>query len=276
MISVGETKGVEVECMGRRLRFKGIKDSDEILELMRKTKSLYEIEVLESVRDRLTLVSRKGLVIDVGAFIGTHSVYFALFCGVSEVLAYEADSLTFKALNVNMGVNGVDNVVTCVNKALGARRGVGSVVRKDKTNTSANYVKFVAAENLDQVEVARLDDELLARNSAPVQLIKIDVEGAEVAVLKGAREVICRSRPLLCVEVLTASRLFKVLYMLRKEKYAVLDCLGYVPTYILESVSEMSWVRRVLMTPIWLLRAAIPQQFFRSRWYLKRLARSLL
>src|SRR5262245_42721244 len=109
MISVGETTGVEVECMGRRLRFKGIKDSDEILELMRKTKSLYEIEVLESVRDRLALASRKGLAIDVGAFIGTHSVYFALFCGVSEVLAYEADSLTFKALKVNMGVNGVDS-----------------------------------------------------------------------------------------------------------------------------------------------------------------------
>jgi FkbM family methyltransferase len=271
-----DSKGVEVQYMGRALHFKGTKDQDEVLELMQKTKSLYEVEVLESIQHRLKLAPREGLFVDVGAFIGTHSLYFALFCGAHQVIAYEADPHTFAALKSNVRTNGVEAIVTCINKALGAQEGMGSVVRWDQSNTSANYVRFSSANNRDQVEVVRLDDEVSARNAAPVQLIKIDVEGAEVTVLKGAREVIDRSRPLLCVEMLTATHVCQVLWLLHSRRYAILDCVGYVPTYILDDCRESSWLRRHGADVLWVIRAGIPARFSRTRWYLKRLARILL
>jgi len=272
---------VEVECQGRTLCFHGAKDPDEVLDLMRKTRSLYEIEVLESVRKRLQRAPKRGLIIDVGAFIGTHAVYFALFCETSGVIAYEPDARTFGALRSNVARNGVEAVVTCVNKAVGAQHGVCSIVRKDPSNTSANYVLFGAVQDavhqMDHAGVVTLDDDIAARNCPdPVRLIKIDVEGSEVAVLKGGRAIIARDRPILCVEMLRANRVVQALWLLRSHKYAVFDCIGYAPTYILWNCDEISGLRRNSASLIWIVRAAIPTRFFRSRWYLRRLARAVL
>ena len=47
----------------------------------------------------------------------------------------------------------------------------------------------------------RLDDAVLAEGLSRVDLLKVDVEGAELALLRGAKEVLRRHRPLLLLEV---------------------------------------------------------------------------
>jgi hypothetical protein len=61
----------------------------------------------------------------------------------------------------------------------------------------------VATGPLIQVIASRLDDFVASGGPAP-QLIKVDVEGAELEVLKGAIEIIRTFRPVLIVEVHTS------------------------------------------------------------------------
>jgi FkbM family methyltransferase len=133
------------------------------------------------------------VVIDVGAHIG----YYSLLCAsiAQSVICFEVNSEAIAALEENIELNGFTNVVI-IQKALFSRNGYLQFDR--------DQIKVLekAAEGKTSVECVRLDD-LTALKQVPAHadFIKIDVEGAELDVLCGARDFICASRPRLIVEV---------------------------------------------------------------------------
>jgi len=68
------------------------------------------------------LVPQNGIVVDAGANIGNHSVFFSLFTGAAEVIAFEPMRETFAILQRNVSLNALTGV-HCINKALGATEG---------------------------------------------------------------------------------------------------------------------------------------------------------
>jgi len=257
MGSAADSGGLaEFPYEGKKYRFRAAQKEDHLLAIMNAQQSFYEIDVLERIRDRRSWPATGSLAVDAGAYIGTHSTYFAAVCECERVICFEANSESFRFLSGNLRANGLEDRVTPINKALGARPGHASIAEVDVgSNKGATSIVAAADGAAGSFPVTTIDSEVGA--DAAASLIKIDVEGAELDVLRGAENVIRRSRPLLCIEVHSGRQLRSVLHLLRESRYQIVDCLGYSPTYILEP-SGRGAIRTGLVNLIWWTRAVLP------------------
>jgi FkbM family methyltransferase len=145
-------------------------------------------------------------VLDLGANIGTHTLAFAQAVGEEgRVIAFEPRPEIFAALEGTVGNNGLTNVALR-QAALGAAEGSLIVPRLD-VDLATNFGALslvdakegpVSATPADMCSVPVMTVDGLELTACA--LIKIDVEGAEPAVLAGARGTIERLRPILYAE----------------------------------------------------------------------------
>lgn len=140
------------------------------------------------------IVSQGDFVIDAGANIGAHTLYFAT--KKCTVLAFEPQRMVYQLLCANMALNSV-RTAYCFNAALGDASGVLPVPELDP-DAEVNW-GGLSIEGHDQghiVVVRAVDDYELPG----CRLIKVDVEGMEEKVLRGAKQTIREYHPVLYVE----------------------------------------------------------------------------
>jgi FkbM family methyltransferase len=154
------------------------------------------------------VISPGSVVIDVGANIGTHTVFFGNAVGPDGlVVAFEPQRLVFQTLCGNVALNGLTNV-TCFMAAAGDAPGTLMFPTLDPRQThNFGAVKAAADGHGEPVDVVPIDALGLRRCA----LIKVDVEGMETKVIAGARETIARCRPALFLENDTVERSREVL-----------------------------------------------------------------
>jgi FkbM family methyltransferase len=157
----------------------------------------YEREVFDELFD----VLRPGSVfIDVSAHIGRYSFPIAKLVGENGlVIAVEPDPLAFKALLMGVKLNNFRNVLA-LNIALSNGEGRAILCQKLVTATSST-VEFDKCRRFVEVPLKRLDSVVEGLRLKCVDAIKIDVEGAEIQVLKGAVNTIARFKPFIVIEV---------------------------------------------------------------------------
>ena len=132
-------------------------------------------------------VLRPGdLFVDIGANIGSYTVLASKVCG-ARTICVEPDPVTAAALRRNIAANGIENRVNVEETALGGSEGtVKFTVGLDTINRVAGQEDT----NVQEVRLVRLDAVL--DGEQPV-LIKMDVEGFESEVLRGAAETLAKS-----------------------------------------------------------------------------------
>ena len=176
------------QFIGRSLIFTGEYSSDEF-------------QLLAS------LCLRDHAVLEVGANIGAISVPLARYLnGIGgKLYCYEPQQTIFNILCANMALNGIENVVL---KGIGLGEKFGSSFYElPDYGKLGNYGDVCLteglSENMDSREiktlVSTLDKELMDE-SIPIGLIKIDVQGMELNVLKGGEKTIEKHRPILYFE----------------------------------------------------------------------------
>ena len=159
------------------------------------------------------LIDEAATVVDVGAYIGTHALAFSRFIGpVGRVIAFEPQKNAFEILKRNIEGNGADNV-RLEHAAVSSQSGEARIPSIDisrmesfgsaslqgvlsPAGTSASRERAVAQADEVSVRVTTIDD--LKLDSCA--LIKIDVEGVEDSVLRGAAETIRRNQPFVYAE----------------------------------------------------------------------------
>jgi FkbM family methyltransferase len=144
-----------------------------------------DADIWRFIRQRL----RPGATfIDVGANIGTYALPAALLVGpTGHVVAVEAHPLTYSFLRRNTIANGLGQI-TPLHLALGEAPGMVTM-NFEPTNPGETHVATTpdgGTGGTVAVAVRRLDDVLAERGISHVDYIKIDVEGFELAVLRGA------------------------------------------------------------------------------------------
>lgn len=162
------------------------------------------------------LVSPGMVVFDVGANVGFLTLIAARLVGeTGQVVAFEPWPPANRLLSANLRDNGID-WVTVVPLALCDREGPmpflgqeASTLGRLAITVASGAVDAITASSSQQVDATRLDTwieqveagQRLGVNLRPPDLVKIDVEGAELAVLRGARRTIRSHRPTLLIEL---------------------------------------------------------------------------
>jgi FkbM family methyltransferase len=139
--------------------------------------------------------------IDVGANFGSMTIPMAKHVGDGMVIAFEPQRHVFQALCGSIALNGLKNV-HAFQQCLGTERLIREANRLDP-NAANSFGGFSprmdfegAREEIDQFALDDLPTEWLEN----VSMIKIDVEGMEADVVRGAERTLLRYRPLLYVE----------------------------------------------------------------------------
>jgi FkbM family methyltransferase len=135
-------------------------------------------------------------VLEGGPYIGYLTVTAARAVGPKgRVVAVEPSPDTVAALRANVARNGFDDRVEIVEAALGAEPGRATFHVTEGGDTSSLHAPPFPARAVD-VDVIRGDDLDLER----LDVVKLDLEGNEVAALGGMRELIERTRPVIFCE----------------------------------------------------------------------------
>lgn len=177
----------------------------------------YEEEEL-SIIERY--VKTGSSIIDVGANIGNHLVYFAKLMGAAQMVAVEPCQKAVKLLKLNLQLNGISNVdVSHLGVALGEKASRASLRTLDSINQGGT--QFIFDED-GPVDVKVGDDLFINRRC---DFIKIDVEGQELNVLRGLNQTINKWSPVVFVEVVDENRqdvldFMKALDYSNREEYA--------------------------------------------------------
>lgn len=132
---------------------------------------------------------KKGdVVIDCGAYRGEFALYAAKAVGDTGIIvAFEPDSINYKKLTDNLKLNNLSNIIT-VNKGIWSENTILKF-----SNEHLGVSSFLVDDNTKStidVAVVSLDNELEERGIKKVDFIKMDIEGAEIEAVKGAKKIL--------------------------------------------------------------------------------------
>lgn len=142
--------------------------------------------------------------IDIGAHCGQYGILMAARCGrTGDVVAFEPDPYAREKLLQNLALNpGIKRPVVEAS-ACSDTAGEATLYSRGGNSQSSlarSAVGFSVANKLEEicVPLVTLDGYLLEHNLPEPRWVKIDVEGAEIKVLKGARQVLASNAGIVC------------------------------------------------------------------------------
>jgi FkbM family methyltransferase len=189
----------------------------------------YEYEKLET---ELISKLKPKVFIDVGAHIGYYTMLVHKL-GAEKIIAIEPDPRVFRILNRSIEANKLDNIIT-INRAaydksnvklelhLSTKSGLSSIFSSHLTKTRCGTIT---------INTITLDEVYRSLNLDKIDVVKIDVEGAESYVLSGANDIINGFRPLFLVEIKIQNQQ-NVSEFFRAKKYKRLGPFSYGENYL--------------------------------------------
>ncbi len=154
---------------------------------IRFVKGTYEPKNVEAIQKT---VRENDVAYDVGAHVGYFTVLMGDIVGSEgKVIAFEPRGLNLGYLQKHVAVNNCENI-KIISKALGDHS--GHAMLETRTGSGTGYVSDTGDE---EIEITSIDELVDSGALPPPTFLKIDVEGGEMAVLRGARKVIDRQRP---------------------------------------------------------------------------------
>jgi FkbM family methyltransferase len=162
--------------------------SDLIQQSILQYRSFFHYDSLEMTRRYIPM--RGDVVVDIGAYIGNHTVYYSKICGAAKIHSFEPIASSFRSLAKNVEINQVDATLhNC---------GLGSEVQRARSEINLRNVggSRLVFDEEGPIIIKPLDTLELP----PFSFMKIDVEGMGPEVLLGAQKTIARYQPKIVIE----------------------------------------------------------------------------
>ncbi len=159
---------------------------------------------------------RKKFFIDVGAHIGTLAIFWTDY--YEGGIMIEPNPSSFKVLKKNIKINNIRNALLIPQGAFSKNE--HKKLFLNELNSGRASIKEESSTPII-IEVKRLDYILKEKKIDPqdISFIKIDVEGAELEVLKGAKEILKRGKPIIVFEAWNTTAFNRVKRFLEDFKY---------------------------------------------------------
>lgn len=211
----------------------------------------------EQIAKSRAIVQAYGIntVLDIGANIGLYTVELASLGPVEAVHAFEPVRSNFNQLCGNIYLNGLSSKVEAHRLALGSADSTAQIFIEPKSTGrsrfdplySGNPEAFTTSES---VQIRRLDEYLFLKGKK--LLVKIDVEGHALEVLKGMRQTLQNNHAIIQAELLEFDR-SQIIQCLAEYGYVLFDEVdvdGYfmpagdralIPVADFEPISKIPW-----------------------------------
>jgi FkbM family methyltransferase len=180
------------------------------------------------VQMAISAALRPGAVFyDVGAHVGIMTLGAARLVGpAGRVVAFDGDPENIQRLRANTAKNGLEDRLQVVHTAIWSRTVAGGIsFRRGASARSQGGVEadgtrpVLATGEIVNVPAITLDDFVAAGGPLP-QLIKIDVEGGEYEVLRGAAKIFATQRPFIVAEIHHQEAAEQIVSWLNQCRYA--------------------------------------------------------
>ena len=160
-----------------------------------KTNNFFEIRFLDYINQNHK--NQTG-ILDIGANIGNHSLFFAKFLNCEMVHSFEPVKSNIELIKKNMENFKEKNVVYEI--ALSNKHGTMPLYNSQRENSGgfslhsySNGSSFVVKDSVDVITLDYL-------NLTNISMIKIDVENHENEVLQGGKQTILKNKPIIFIE----------------------------------------------------------------------------
>ena len=193
----------------------------------------YDINVANAIKK---YVREGDLVIDIGANIGYFTLILSRVVGAEgRVIGYEPSNFHSAILKRNLNLNKLANV-EFYEIALGSKKETTVLYTTESSGSTISDFSHIGMKTVAQntVEVQSLDGHLNELSvTKRVTFIKLDVDGAEIEILKGAEKTITRDMPIIVFEIakpvfdLIDSSVFDILEFLEGFGYCFFNGLGH-------------------------------------------------
>ncbi|EMH3578650.1 FkbM family methyltransferase [Campylobacter lari] len=146
-------------------------------------------------------------MLDIGANIGNHSIYWSLISNVKAIYSFEPIKNTFDILQKNIYINNIKDKIQIFNIALGKENSYADIKFYDSNNIGATQItqknpSHPSAANVQNIQIVKLDEFINSNfQYEKIDMIKIDVEGFENNVLAGAVNTIEKYHPTIVIEI---------------------------------------------------------------------------
>lgn len=212
----------------------GASHDDHIFRTIIKNRSFYEEPLLRYMLSCMNFSRKKNtLTIDVGANIGNHSIFMRSFLS-DFLIAIEPNPKVLPLLQRNLSKN-IDNY-TIFDYAVGEAECVATIDIPDDVKNNVGMAKVSFDGSGEKINVKTLDSifdqwKKTQNKSHTISAIKIDVEGMELSVLKGAKIIIANHKPDIFAEAATTEEYKKLNNYLTELGYRKLSKWGATPVY---------------------------------------------
>lgn len=168
-------------------------------------------------------------IIDVGAFIGDSSIVLAEYTN-KKVLAVEPGKDNYLLLRKTISLNRLNEKIDTFNTAL------------DKTNRKVSLLNAGAGSGIIESDKPTINtttlDNLIKGKNHTIGLVKMDVEGWEMNILLGSKEIIRRDKPVLLISIYHNADQFINIPLNFKEHYADIYTFKFLDCNPIHPLSE--------------------------------------
>jgi FkbM family methyltransferase len=167
------------EAIGRHLYTKGQWQRDNLEEAVK-------------LLDKYNLVQGNSIAIELGANIGTQSIYLALSNKFSKIVAVEADPFNASLLRRNIEDNALEEKILSVECAIGSNDGYIQLYQNPENLGAHSVIPNGDSHNAIEVEMKSLKSILICTNT-PIESVSffwIDLEGIEFEIIRSITEFI--------------------------------------------------------------------------------------
>ena len=137
--------------------------------------------------ERFYKVKKGQTIVDAGAYLGGFALYAAKKVGeTGKVIAFEPDPNNLKILKSNIKKSGLRNIILI-------KRALGNIVKKVELESADHFSSVIIKtfkNPIFEVKQTTLDKELKELGIKKVHLIKMNIEGAEIDAINGAKQTL--------------------------------------------------------------------------------------
>ncbi len=157
---------------------------------------IYELEVQRVLQK---FIKKGRIVYDVGSNVGFFTIVASELVGPEgRVVAFEPLVRSLHFLREHIRLNSCTNVMV-MDVAVSSESGVGMMNLGPGDETTGYLLARLSQQGQFEVNTVALDDVVFESGIPPPDFIKIDIEGAEILALQGARRTIGEFKPVICL-----------------------------------------------------------------------------